>query len=45
MSADAREPGRDMQQSAFTDILADIEGVCPGFLAAVFYDREGEAID
>jgi predicted regulator of Ras-like GTPase activity (Roadblock/LC7/MglB family) len=34
-----------MEQSAFTDILADIEGVCPGFLAAVFYDREGEAID
>ena len=36
---------RDMERSAFADILSDIDGVCPGFLAAVFYDGEGETID
>ena len=36
---------RDMERSAFAEILSHIDGVCPGFKAAVFYDREGETID
>ena len=36
---------RDMERSAFAEILSHIDGVCPGFLAAVFYDGEGETID
>ncbi|MBN2342707.1 MAG: hypothetical protein JXX29_16810 [Deltaproteobacteria bacterium] len=36
---------RDTDRSAFADILSHIDGVCPGFKAAVFYDAEGETID
>ena len=42
---DSTELHRDMDRSAFADILSHIDGVCPGFLAAVFYDGEGETID
>ncbi|MBN2525198.1 MAG: hypothetical protein JXR76_02310 [Deltaproteobacteria bacterium] len=43
-----KKPGelhRDMERSAFAEILSHIDGVCPGFRAAVFYDSEGETID
>ena len=36
---------RDMPTSAFGAILADLERSCGGFLAAIFYDEEGETID
>ncbi|MBN2718957.1 MAG: hypothetical protein JXX14_24130 [Deltaproteobacteria bacterium] len=39
------EQHRDMERSAFAEILSHIDGVCPGFLAAIFYDGEGETID
>ena len=42
---DSTELHRDMDRSAFAEILSHIDGVCPGFLAAVFYDSEGETID
>ncbi len=45
MTSDSVETHRDMEPSAFAEILAHIDGVCPGFKAAVFYDREGETID
>ena len=42
---DTELPERDMDKSVFADILSEIDGVCPGFEAAVFYDKEGETID
>lgn len=36
---------RDVESSAFTEILSQIDGICPGFKAAIFYDSEGETID
>lgn len=43
-----KSPGnlhRDVERSAFAEILSHIDGVCPGFRAAIFYDSEGETID
>jgi predicted regulator of Ras-like GTPase activity (Roadblock/LC7/MglB family) len=34
-----------MELSTFGAILADLERSCAGFLAAIFYDEEGETID
>lgn len=42
---ETRTPLRDMDESVFTSILATLEGVCPGFETAVFFDGEGETID
>jgi hypothetical protein len=34
-----------MAASPFGAILADLEGRCAGFVAAIFYDDQGETID
>lgn len=36
---------RDVDVSVFSEILARIESVSVGFLAAIFFDHEGETID